>query len=196
MAAAVVAAGGPAFAGPMFSDYFDTANGGTPVLNWNGSPNWVVSAGTVDLIGSGSGGTSFNFYPGNGLYIDLDGTSGDAGVFSTAVSFTPGIYDISFALGGSTRGDTNTVTVSLGNWSETFTLASSDPLVTYTRTVSTSGGPLSFSNAGGDNVGLILDNVSVADRVTAAAVPEPISLVVFGGLTVFGGLVARRRMKA
>ena len=134
----LTAEGGPAFAAPIFSDNFNTANGGTPTLNWSGTPNWQVTAGAVDLIGSGPGGTSFDFYPGNGLYVDLDGTGSSAGTFRTTTSFAAGNYTVSFTLGGSARGDTNVVTVSLGSYSEVFTLASADPLTTYTRTITTS----------------------------------------------------------
>lgn len=49
---------------------------------------------------------------------------------------------------------------------------------------------LSFSNAGGDNVGALLDNVSVS------AVPEPETLaMLLAGLGLIG-TVARRKSKA
>ena len=53
-------------AGVIFSDNFNAENGGTGVLNYNSFNNWTVTDGTVDLIGNGF----FDFYPGNGLYVD------------------------------------------------------------------------------------------------------------------------------
>ena len=47
---------------------------------------WAVSDGTVDLIGNGF----FDFYPSNGKYVDLDGSSGNAGVLSRSLTLTGG----------------------------------------------------------------------------------------------------------
>ena len=190
LAAVLTAAvGGAASAAPLFSDNFGT---GGAILNWNGGANWNVSAGTVDLIGDGTG---FQYLPvGNGRYVDLDGTSNNAGVFSTDMTFGPGTYLVGFSLAGSQVGgsSTETVTISLGNWSTTISnIPSGQPLTNYSfLATTTTSGSLSFSNAGGDNIGALLDNVSVS------ATPEPVSLLVFGGLVAGGGWLARRRMKA
>lgn len=113
-------------------DNFNGENGGVGVLNYGGFANWTVGSGTVDLIGNGF----FDFYPGNGLYVDLYGSTSDAGVLtSMALNLGPGTYTLQFVLAGSTRGDTNSVNVSLGAlFNETFTLASSDPFAIVTRT--------------------------------------------------------------
>jgi hypothetical protein len=148
----------------LFQDNFNDENGGTAdALDYSGFQNWAVTSGTVDLIGAGG---AFDFYPGNGLYVDLDGSTGDAGILSTTLTVPAGTYDLSFDLGGSARGSTETVTVTLNGFTEDFTLGSSAPLATVTRTVVLSGGShvLSFSNSGGDNVGLILDNVVVKQQ--------------------------------
>jgi hypothetical protein len=62
----------------------------------------------VDLIGNPS---FFDFLPGNGRYVDLDGSTGDAGkMTSIALSLAGGVlHKLSFDLAGSQRGDTNTV---------------------------------------------------------------------------------------
>ena len=92
------------------SDNFNTENGGVGALNYTGFANWDVNGGgTVDLIGN----SSFDFYPGNGLYVDLDGSSSNAGVLTTKSLFAPGNYALSFKLGGSQRGTPESVTVSL-----------------------------------------------------------------------------------
>jgi hypothetical protein len=166
------------------SDNFDTENGSSFALNYSGFTNWdVVGGGTVDLIGS----SNYDYYPGNGHYVDLDGSSSKSGVLTTKSAFATGQYQLSFKLGGSKAGP-ESVTVSLGNLNEVFTIASADPLTTFTRLVSvTSPGTLSFANAGGDNVGAILDDVNVS----AVPVPTPVLLPSLIGL----GLGALRKRK-
>jgi hypothetical protein len=185
-AALTVALAGSASATVIFSDNFNAQNGGAGQLNFNAFSGWTVSNGSVDLIGAGTG---FDFYPGNGLYVDLDGSTGNAGDLTANMPFAAGTYQLSFSLGGNARGGANDqVTVSLGSWSEVFNVPSNFPFTTITRTFTTTGGQLKFSHAGGDNIGAILDNVSVS------TVPEPVSLLVFGGLLVGGIAAVRRRM--
>ena len=89
----------------IFSDNFDTE---TLALNYTGFSQWTVSDGTVDLIGQGGG---FDFLPGNGRYVDLDGSSGNAGIMrSSSLSLTAGVeYTLTISLAGSQRGDLNVV---------------------------------------------------------------------------------------
>ncbi|MGE3848700.1 MAG: PEP-CTERM sorting domain-containing protein [Gammaproteobacteria bacterium] len=177
---------------PLFSDSFDSE-----VLGVNQSlDNWTVSDGTIDVVGTGF----FDFYPGNGNYLDLDGSTGNAGIITTNAVFNllPGLYSLTFQLGGSARGDTNSVTVSLGSaFNEVFTLASNDGLQNITRTFSLSSAlgsaSLSFNHAGGDNLGLLLDDVLLDFTRTTTAVPEPSSLAL---LAVAGVLAARRGRRA
>lgn len=176
--------GSTAQAGVLFSDNFNSENSGAAALNYTSFANWDVTDGTVDLIGNGY----FDVYPGNGLFIDLDGSSSKAGVLTTKATFDPGQYFLKFALGGSTN-STENVTVNFGSYSELFTLAGSDPLAEITRIITLgAASKLSFSNAGGDNVGAKLDNVSVASAATA--VPTPALLP---GLIALGVGVLRKR---
>lgn len=169
----------------IFSDNFEADNTG---LNKNNFINWSVTNGTVDLIGIG---TDWNWFPAKGKYVDLDGSTFFAGTLASNTSFNPGKYTVTFDLAGSQRGDTNTVTVTLGNWTEVITLGSSAPFATFTQTFTTTGGALSFHNWGGDNIGLLLDNVSVS--TAGNPVPESATMLLFG--TGIAGLAAVCRRK-
>lgn len=176
----------PVAAAPLFSDNFGSSD--SDILNWNGTPNWNVTTGSVDLIGAGG---TFDLIPWNDKYVDLDGSTSQPGLFVTVMTFAPGSYLVQFALGGSHRSSTETVTVSLGNWSETFALNANDPFALISRTITTTGGTLRFQNGvdTSPNVGALLDNVSVSEAV----VPEPATLAVFGGIALAGAFGYRRR---
>lgn len=187
---AAMAAAAPASASVVFSDNF---NGESQGLNYTAFANWTVTQGTVDMIGTGF----YDFYPGNGNYVDMDGSTGASGGITTISSFGPANYLLTFDLGGSQRGDpANTVVVSFNNVIlQTYTLNSSDPLASESISFTALGaGSLSFTQTNpGDNQGLILDNV-VLSIVDTTPAPEPMTLSLFGaGLAAMG---LRRRKKA
>ncbi len=173
----------------VFTDNFD---GDTLALNQDTFlGGWtVLGPGTVDLIGNPG---FFDFLPGNGRYVDLDGSTPNlAGGFDKQLALAASTtYTLSFDLAGSQRSDTNIVDVTFGTNSQTFTLASSDPFATYTLSFTTNAAAnyqIFFHNRGGDNLGALLDNVSVT-----AAVPEPETyMMMLGGLGLIG-FAARRR---
>jgi hypothetical protein len=177
-------------AGVVFADSFDEY---AYQLNWNPAPNWTVpGSGTVDLIGETTTENQFNFFPGHGGYVDLDGSNSQSGTLQTALSFLASNYTLAFDLGGNARGDVDTTTViSLGSFRTSITLGSDDPLRQYKFTFATDGGNLSFADlASGDgNIGNILDNVVLA------AIPETstwaMMIVGFAGV----GYVTYRRRK-
>jgi hypothetical protein len=145
----------------IFADDFDRYLLGVNVTDFQGQ--WTVARGSVDVIGP----TYWDLAPGHGRYLDLDGSSGQAATLSSRpIALTPGTYWLRFSLGGSQRGDTNTVVVTLGaGYEESFTLPSGAPLASIGRivTVTAAGAaPLTFRHEGGDNQGLLLDDVSVA----------------------------------
>ncbi|SFH60419.1 PEP-CTERM protein-sorting domain-containing protein [Nitrosospira sp. Nsp14] len=182
-------------AATIFSDNFDTYV--PDQLNWGppGSSGWTVTDGTVDLHGAGG---TYDVLPGNGSYVDLDGSSLDSGLFSNIVNLTGGTtYLLSFDLGGSQRGNRGeTVHVSFGSATASYILNVTDPFSTYTLefTPGSDGAySLSYLNVGGDNRGAFLDNVSVSSGpVPASSVPEPATYaMLLSGLGIMG-LMARR----
>jgi len=139
-------------------------------LNKNSINQFSVTNGTVDLFGNGF----FDFYPSQGRYVDLDGSSSNAGLLTTTSPFATGTYTLDFVLGGSTRGDTNTIQVSLGDFAQDITLASNAGLTNLSLTFqTTTAGTLSFKNSGGDNLGLILDNITVDAVAPCRPPPSP-----------------------
>jgi len=174
-------------AAPLFSDDFDTDTLGLNAIAFNGG--WSVSGGTVDIIGAPG---PFDLLPGNGHYIDLDGSTGKAGIFANSLDVSNGVtYTLSFDLAGNQRGaGTDTVVVNFGSGSQTFTRAATDGFQTYMLSYTATGtGKVGFSfiDQGADNQGALLDRVSVT------AVPEPETYgMLLGGLALLG-VVARRR---
>ena len=171
----------------VFADNFD-AN----ALGLNAVPTgWSVTDGTVDVIGTGF----YDFIPGSGHYIDLDGSTGNAGVLGKSLNLSAGtVYTATFDLAGNHRnGDAETVRVLFGSSSDSHGLPMNAGWTSYSLsfTPSSSGAfSLSFENSGGDNIGMLLDNVKVT------AVPEPQTYALLAlGLAVVGGAVRRRTVR-
>ena len=151
----------------LLDDDFDGENRERPALMYARFARWTVEGGTVDLVGAGS---DWDFLPGNGLYVDLDGdrpngVKFEPGVLASREEFAlqPGEYELRFRLAGSQRGDRNTVVVQLGSvFREAVTLPSAAPFAAYTRTIRvrrSEGARLRFDNEGADGYGLLLDDV-------------------------------------
>jgi hypothetical protein len=92
----------------IFADNFDAntiGNNKTPA-------GWVLDYGNVDIIGAGS----FNFYPGNGRYIDMNGSSRQSGGIHTlnTFNFLAGkTYTVSFDYGNNPKSANNGSTETL-----------------------------------------------------------------------------------
>jgi len=147
----------------ILADNFNLENEGRGQLNYSDFANWDVTRGSVDLIGH----DFHDFFKGHGLYLDLDGTTGNAGRLESKTRFRldSGDYQLEFDLAGNPKSGPNTVTVSLGNlYSEDFTLEANEEFGTIARTIrvpTTTSAKLIFDHSGGDNEGLILDNVKL-----------------------------------
>ncbi|WP_343732891.1 DUF642 domain-containing protein [Duganella sp.] len=175
----------------VFSDNFDadrTTNNATQFVH-----GWTVSNGTVDLDGQGF---VHNELPGNGHYVDLDGSTMKAGLLSNSISLTAGLdYTLSFGLAGNQRNWGNdTVDVSFGNVHHTYVMHQADALTTYTidfKPTVSAVYQFSFQNRGGDNRGAFLDNVTIS------AVPEPdgYAMLLTGLAAMLGLTVAARRRR-
>jgi hypothetical protein len=190
----------PGSAAVLFADNFDSEPQSLGTVPFSPAfANWTVTAGSVDVIGTGG---SFDYYPGHGNYVDLNGSSDQNGQLTSKTVFGPGTYTLSFSFGGSQGGAgaidagfSKTTFVTLGDFaSGPILLAWNDPLTTHTFTFTTlAGGPLVFRDVASEgsnmNVGNILDNVQVF------AVPEPATWIMmllgFAGV----GLVAYRRTR-
>jgi hypothetical protein len=157
----------------LLDDRFDGENEGVPTLMYDRFDHWTVEGGTVDLVGEGS---DWDFQPGNGLYVDLDGDRPNgidfepgALVSRRAFSLEPGTYLLGFRLAGSHRGDVNTTVVSFGDvFREEITLPSDASFERFSRTIRVrraTQARLRFENEGADGYGLLIDGV----RVTRAA---------------------------
>jgi hypothetical protein len=185
-----------ATAGLILSDNFDTA----PLqLNWPGDSvfdslgtNLLGQTISTDLIGNPG---FFNFLPGNGRYVDLDGSTGNgddpAGILRSKATFGAGDYTLSFRLAGNQRGQTPRFTdVFLGNDLIASLLpAANAPFTLYSFNFSSAGGKLIFSQRGPSNQqGNLLDDVNLS-------VPEPstITLIAMALLSMFGLGMMRRR---
>ncbi|HEU0054530.1 MAG TPA: hypothetical protein VFQ39_15185 [Longimicrobium sp.] len=154
---------------PLLVDNFNSENAATPALMFKTFTNWTVEDGTVDLVGANS---DWDFVPGNGLYVDLDGDRPDGFTFDSGrlaskqvFALTPGTYILRYRLAGSQRGDTNITRVSLGEvYDESIGLASNTPFQPVERVFkvkTTTQARLVFENQGADGFGLLLDDVSL-----------------------------------
>ena len=170
------------------NDGFET-EASTSTLNYNSFANWDVTAGTVDLIKNGN---SWGITSSEGDYsVDLDGSTGNAGVLTSKDGFAAGTYMVSFDISGNQRNGFDILDVTFDGVKlvDGLVKQAGDNFITLTFLATVSeGAKLAFANLGGDNLGMILDNVSVS------AVPVPAALFLFAP-ALMGMVGLRRKMK-
>ena len=187
------------------SDNFDTENGGSPQLNYYNFNNWTVgtsshsassSGGSVDLIGNGS----FDAFPGNGLYVDMCGSTGACGSLTSKSAFAAGTYQYTITLGGIIYPPGNGYGAINDGVGVTFGGANIGSLATNYQSVVTYSGIVTVGNGahltiqdlaltGNENIGATLLSVNVS------AVPLPAALPLFGAALSGVGLFGWRRSR-
>jgi hypothetical protein len=161
----------------------------------------AINGTNIDVVANGGIFGSLCAGPESGNCVDMGGSGGNALgniELATPLNLTAGVYDLSFDLVGSGRGQNSSTTVDFGSYTQTFLLTSGDITDGIVNVaVSIAGGPtqLEFINngvAGGNpNVGALLDNVSITTG--ASPVPEPGTLgLMLTGLLGAAGAVRRR----
>jgi hypothetical protein len=203
-------------AATIFSDNFDS----NAADSLNGSPaGWSVDIGVVDIIGAGG---SFDWYPGNGSYIDLDGSAAEQGQLSAMTNsfynLAAGTYSLSFDYGiNHNDGLADTDQIFAGVYDSTLSLISfitsvdanalnhgSSTFTSYSVSfvLASAVTAAQFFIAGYsvgpvDQSGGIIDNFKIAEVLDATPeVPLPAGLLLLlSGLTGLGFL-GRSRSKA
>lgn len=149
----------------LFVDDFDGENGGEGENNWVGFQNFDVLDGCVDLHGN----DFHDVQPGNGLYVDMDGTCEEAGTIESKeeFQFLPNekyLFEVWLA-GNNREHERDTMDVTLGSvYSEQFTLRSDNDFELYTRELSvsdTTEAKLKFDHYGGDDRGILVDLIRI-----------------------------------
>ncbi|WP_205854166.1 PEPxxWA-CTERM sorting domain-containing protein [Phenylobacterium kunshanense] len=223
LAATILSSAGAAHAGIVFSDNFNGENGGVSALNYAGFANFTVSDGTVDLLNgfpglscvsggcvdldgsTGNAGTMmtsglFSFNAGDVVTFsfDLSGNqrNGAQDSFTAGFKFA-GVTALDYySTGGAFGVATPFTNFFTGDINTSAGVASGSPFQTYTlsfRAASAGQTRIYIGAAGGDNIGPIVDNVTLS----TTAVPEPstwaMMLLGFGSL---GAILRRRRAPA
>ncbi len=197
--AAALALGAPATAGAavLFSEDFDEVPAGSN-NNFTAFDSFTVTAGSVDAFTDGGFGLSC---PSLGC-VDLDGSTLAAGRMKSTTVFTfegGKTYRLEANVSGNQRGGASDV-FTIGITGFGSSAAPIDPAQPFeARGITFSSGPATsdfsgrifLENDGGDNVGVIIDSVTLIE-VETGVVPLPATLPLAAAALGLLGLVRRR----
>lgn len=187
----------------LFQDDFET-DSASSVLNFNAFNNWTVSDGTVDYIRSG--GFGITCFGGAGGCVDLDGSTTNGGRMTSKQTFTilaAETYLLSLQFSGNQRtGPFDEFDFGLDGigFISRFNIPAGQSFGEASFQFNGLSGlaPLFIQTGSNDNIGVIIDNVSLTCLTCGdgGTVPEPGSLALVGMtlLTAAAG-VARTRAK-
>jgi hypothetical protein len=150
----------------LLSDDMDDENNGVAKTNYTGFENWNVTRQCVDLHGPGS----IDPMPGNGLYIDMDGSCDSAGRMESKEVFDLGVktYKLEMVIGGNNQNaSTDEMTITLGSWSETITVPADEPFNIRTYTIAVTAATnarLILDHAGADKQGILIDAIRLSEN--------------------------------
>lgn len=197
LASVAALAAAPAFATTLFFDDFE---GGPIGLNQTPS-GWTVTAGAVDIVGPG-------VFPelcyGVGRCVDMDGSVGVAGTMRTNETFAlvnGGAFTLTFRYNWNyfNAAVPNTMTFGVGGFTETMTTSGQRPTGWLTRSFEFVGdgsvGAIAFQHFGGDNGGIVIDDVRLDGPLAQTGDHAPVPLPAAGWMLLagLGGLAALRR---
>lgn len=152
----------------LIEDDIDDENGGVADKMVTSLTNWNITRNCIDLHGPGS----TNPLPGNGLYMDLDGTYLDhdvcigAGRIESKETFDldPGTYKFEMIMAGNNQNfPTDTMTLTIGSaYSTTIVMEEPEPfsLHTYEFNVpAATSATIVLDHSGGDEQGILIDAI-------------------------------------
>lgn len=193
-ALALFALAAPASAS-IIPDQFNSENGGVGTLNYSGFADFNVTSGSVDLIGAGY----FDNFPGNGLYVDMAGTTGQFGALTTKTIYAAGTYHVTLGLGGtiySGISDGVSLDWGTGSWSSGDLAGLTAQTFDFDITLDAASAITisDLGHSGNANIGATLFGLTV-EPSRQDAVPEPLTLSLMGAGLAGMGAFRRRRAR-